>query len=258
MYTNSTRRPDESEDLAASAILRLASLGTLVPGTTHRLNNAFTAILSELSLLLEDRKEDPQVSEACAAIRSEVERCTRLTRGLVARHHQPSDPDAEVDLGRMTRDVERLLRDTMDRRILLVLEAPEDPLLVRGDAELLESLLITAAHLLASNAPGAGTLALRAQRLRDTACATLELSAPDVDPESAAAFREPSLAPSAEQLVALAAIHAVSRGHGGRIDVTPIATGGLRLSVAFPCLAAQAARCGGQQGITKRDGETTA
>ena len=126
--------------LSVEEIARLAVLWRLAAGAAHSLNNALTAILGEASFLSDDHKDDPQVVEGCDAIIAEVDRCARLTRGVLARRHPAQGRSAEVDLVRLVGDLGRMLHETLGRRIELDVALPDDLLLVAGDAEALELL----------------------------------------------------------------------------------------------------------------------
>jgi signal transduction histidine kinase len=215
-------------------VLQLTSIDRLAIGSAHALNNAFTAVLGEVSLLLDDYREDPAVVEACAAIRLEVEQCAQIMRAIGLHRSHAAQSDEEVDLVRVTREVEGLLRATRGRRIGLVFETGEDALPVRGGAQPFASLLVTAAHLLASVMSSGETLTVQARRARARAYAMLELVAPRAGHEMVELFRDPSLAENGDARVALAAIHGVLRAFGGQLCVRPTPDRGLSVFFEFP------------------------
>jgi signal transduction histidine kinase len=124
-------------------VARLEATRRLATGAAHTLNNAFTTVIGEASFLLEDRKHDAVVEEACHAILTELERCARLTRALLARHWSGQSGSGEVDLSRLVRDVSVLLSETLGRNNQLTVETPEELLLVAGDANALELVVLT-------------------------------------------------------------------------------------------------------------------
>jgi signal transduction histidine kinase len=220
----------------AREVLQLTSIDRLAIGSAHSLNNAFTAVLGEVGFLLDDYKEDPAIVEACEAIRRELERCAQLVRAIGLHRSHAAQSDDEVDLVRVTRDVEGLLRASMGRRIGLALETGEDALLVRGGAQPFASLLVTAAHLLASVMSSGETLTVRARRARARAYAMLELVAPRAGHEMVEPFRDPSLAANGDARVALAAIHGVLRALGGQLCVRSTPDRGLSVFFEFPLI----------------------
>ena len=151
-----TTAPDDDHD--REEIVRLELLRRLAMGAAHTLNNAFTGILGETLCLLDERKGDPAVVEACGVIQNEVERCARLTR-LVALRAQTREPLLdEADLGALLRGVEALLRETVSRSLAIRIATPEPGLCVRGSVEDCELLVLSVALRLVREHTGGGAL----------------------------------------------------------------------------------------------------
>ena len=123
-------------------LARLAVLRRLGMGTAHAMNNALTAAMGEASFLLEDRKADAEVAEACRLILASLERCARLSHAWLGRSHCGQQGDGVVDLVRLVRDLERWLDEAIGSRRSLTVEAPDDLVLVAGDTEDLELLVM--------------------------------------------------------------------------------------------------------------------
>jgi signal transduction histidine kinase len=158
--------PDDSAralDLAgpiAEEIARLELLRRLSMGAAHTLNNAFTAILGETLCLLDERKHDPQVAEACSLIQAEVERSAKLTRSVAMRVQRRASAIEESDVGALLRSVEPVLRETVSRSVAIRCESPAPGLCVHGGSEPLEMLALLTAHRLVRASTGGGELAV--------------------------------------------------------------------------------------------------
>jgi signal transduction histidine kinase len=166
----------------AEEIARLELLRRLSRGAAHTLNNAFTAILGETLCLLDERKHDPLVAEACSLIQQEVERCARLTRSVAMRVQRRDALIPETDVSGLFRGLEPLLRETVSRAIAIACVPPPVGLSIHGGVDDLEILLLLTAHRLVGVAPGGGEL-----------CVTVETDGPHVDLTVALRLEQTSL-----------------------------------------------------------------
>lgn len=145
-------------DRDADEVVRLDLLRRLSIGAAHTLNNAFTGILGETLCLLEDRKDDPNVVEACSLIQTEIERCARLTRLVAMRAQSRESLIDEADVGSLLRGAESLLRETVSRSLAIECDIPPPGLCVRGSAEDCELVLLSLTLGVVSDHVGGGTL----------------------------------------------------------------------------------------------------
>ncbi len=139
---------------------RMAVLSELALGVAHTLNNALTSIGGEASFLQSETK-DPEVEQACALILEQVERCARLTHALLRRRSVPPPAARECELGRVLRDVQALLRDSLPRRLELSVETCEESILLPLSADEAETIVLLLVQRAALRLGGAGALRLR-------------------------------------------------------------------------------------------------
>ncbi|HEY9153887.1 MAG TPA: transporter substrate-binding domain-containing protein, partial [Opitutaceae bacterium] len=105
---------------------RLRAVGELVGGIAHEFNNLLTPILLKAELLSAEWGHDARLRDELASISRAAQRGADLTRRLLA-FGRRSDPEpAEVKLYTIARANIDLLRPTIDRRIELINEVPED------------------------------------------------------------------------------------------------------------------------------------
>jgi signal transduction histidine kinase len=169
---------------------RMAVLSELALGVAHTLNNALTSIGGEASFLQSETK-DPEVEQACALILEQVERCARLTHALLRRRSLPPAAARECELGRVLRDVQALLRDSLPRRLELSVEACEEPILLALPAEEAETIVLLLVQHAALRLGGAGALRLRLPEPGRGPTAALELvTAAPPQPAPAAELHE--------------------------------------------------------------------
>jgi signal transduction histidine kinase len=209
---NSSERRLRSDKAA-----RLEAMQRLSMGAAHTLNNAFTTVIGETSFLLEDRKHDDLVVESCQSILSELERCTRLTRALLARRHPNQTGSGEVDMVRLIRELGAMLLETLGRQNQLTVEAPNDLLLVGGDAGDLELLVLTLVHYAADHADGPTRLHLSVSResTGKEIRISLAVEGSDLPAGVAEAVLDPSRAADEVACVSLENAARIVRAHGG-------------------------------------------
>jgi signal transduction histidine kinase len=196
---------------------RLEAMRRLSMGAAHTLNNAFTTVIGEASFLLEDRKHDDLVVESCQSILAELERCTKLTRALLVRRHPNQTGSGEVDMVRLIRELGGMLSETLGRENQLMVEAPDDLLLVGGDAGDLELLVLTLVHYAADHADGPTRLTLSVGRepMEREIRLSLAVEGRDLPDSIAEAVLDPSLAPDEIACVSLENAARIVCAHGG-------------------------------------------
>ncbi len=209
-------------------------------GAAHTLNNVFTALLGELTLLSDERKDDPVVEEAVNAVRSQLERCVKLVRTGLVRPRLPEPVEAEVDLGLLVSRCMRLLDGGLSRRIVVDSDVPDDSWVVRGDPAQLEILLLAVVHRMADLPVGGCaelTIGVGVGQGPDTVCLRFDLAADELEADARQRLVDPALAEHEVQAATLEAVHEIADHHGTHLQTERTADHSLRVSVAFPRLA---------------------
>ena len=117
------------------------AIGRLAGGVAHDLNNALAAIMGYGEHLRMRLPPDGSERRAAEGILAAVDRASRVTHGLLAfseQQHLAGDP---LDLNALLQSSGDLLRRALGERIQLQLEPYREPLLIRGDVELLRLVL---------------------------------------------------------------------------------------------------------------------
>lgn len=111
---------------------RLESIGTLAGGIAHDLNNVLAPILMSIGLL-KLGEEDADRLETLTTIEGSARRGADMVRQVLAFARGVEGERLPVDAGRVLKELERILRDTLPRSITVTLEVPRDLWLVTGD-----------------------------------------------------------------------------------------------------------------------------
>jgi signal transduction histidine kinase len=205
--------------LPPGEIARLVASHRVSLGAAHTLNNAFTAILGETSLLLGTHRDDPDLQEACGAIRAEIERCARVTKALLHRR-SPTHRRGELDLVRTVRECMVLLRDTLSRRIDLEVELPDDLVLIEGSASEIETVVLALVQHVCDLVPRAARVRIAVKggaQLPDVVL-EIELVSKDVPEDAESLLLDPPSTAGLAERAAVLAVRSLATAYGARIE----------------------------------------
>jgi signal transduction histidine kinase len=232
---------------------KLASMGRLVAGIAHEINNPINAVINSLGPL-EDVVRRIAESErsggdgTAAAVTSGIEMLAVIQRGaaramaIVQALHNYSRGDEsvarEVDLGRSIEDTMDLLRHRL--RGLTVTKHADPEARVRGFAgqidQAIMNLVINAAQAIGSGGSG-GTIRVEARAQGDTVTVSVRDDGPGIPREVMPRIFDPffTTKPVGEGSgLGLAIVHGIVERHGGTIDVDSAAGMGTTFTLRLP------------------------
>jgi signal transduction histidine kinase len=210
---------------------KLASIGQLVGGAAHELNNPITAMLGYSDLLL-STKLTPGQERTATRIGQCVRRAKSLVAGLISFAQQTPAPRTPIDLNTLVRTTMKLTQPQWESLGISVQTKFDSELpKVLGDSnQLLQvclQLLGNSLHLMSER--GSKMLTVSTENWNG-ACMLIIAAQP---PNDFAAGAQISAAESADGL-ALSACQGILQEHGGRITCEPRADGALVLRVELP------------------------
>lgn len=130
---------------------KMETIGQLAGGVAHDFNNLIAPILGYAEMMLADLKpDDPQIT-IVALIISAAERAANLTRQLLSFSRKQMLDMKTLDLNRVVRDFEKILRTTIREDIDLTLSLAPALGNIKGDSSQIEQIILN----LASNAQDA-------------------------------------------------------------------------------------------------------
>jgi len=225
---------------------KLEAVGRLAGGIAHDFNNMLLVISGSASLLLAGKTEtDPQWADL-KAIEDAADRAGGLTQRLLAVARRQVFSAIDVDLNKVVRDMEDMLRRSLNDDITFVLELGPDPLVVKADPGQLQQVLLNLAVNARDAMPRGGTLTLttRAGRDRDgreIACVDVADTGVGMDAHTLEHTFEPfftTKGPGGTGL-GLATVYGIVTQSGGTVDVASEPGSGTTFRVCLPRMAAE-------------------
>jgi PAS domain S-box-containing protein len=143
---------------------RIESLGALAGGMAHDLNNALSPILMGLQLLQKQRP-DEETRRMLSVMEENTHRGADLVKQVLL-FSRGRDPEKEpLAVGRLVREVERILRQTFPKTIRLAALVPGDLWPVLGNATQLHQVLLNLCVNARDAMPRGGELTLAADNI---------------------------------------------------------------------------------------------
>jgi signal transduction histidine kinase/CheY-like chemotaxis protein len=216
---------------------RLGSLGTLVSGVAHELNNPLTAILGFAEALTAPASDEERTRQA-NIIREQALRCRRIVHGLSTFSGKGSEVQESIDLGALLERVTRGFEFELTRQRIGVSVRVADALpRILGDRFALEQMV---ANLLANAvqaSPIGSGVTLSAQAGTRGIELVVEDEGPGIPAEILARIFDPffTTRPPGEGMgLGLAVVHGIVKAHGGTIHAENRTPRGARFVVTLP------------------------
>ena len=239
---------DVTEQRALEAQLiqneKMASVGQLVSGVAHELNNPLTSIAGLAELLLEPARRLPEPTrEHLRVIHDQAERAARIVRNLLTFARPSSLAKEPVDLNDVVARTALLISYEMRQRgIALERTLDPDPVVVMGDRyelqQVLLNLLTNAVHAVSGLDPGRPRrIRLSTGRDGDRATLTVGDSGDGVPPGLVPQLFTPfftTKGPGQGTGLGLSVSYGLVEAHGGRIGYRSPGAGGAEFVVTLP------------------------
>jgi signal transduction histidine kinase/ActR/RegA family two-component response regulator len=137
---------------------KMEAIGTLSGGIAHDFNNILSVIKSYGQLLKKKNTKNEDASRYLNHILSSAEKASALTRSLLAIGRKQIINPKPVNLSKIIRNVETILRRVLEEKILLTVELANENLIVTADSGCLELVLINLATNARDAMPEGGSL----------------------------------------------------------------------------------------------------
>jgi PAS domain S-box-containing protein len=220
-------------------IQKLESLGLLAGGIAHDFNNLLVGVLCEADLALQDLPADAPLRESLETIIASAKRLADMANQMLAYSGKGRFMVARVDLSDVVREMVRLLRTSLPKKITLACDLCREPLEIEADTGQLQQVVM---NLIINAAEATGDAGGTVQIRTGTTCLEQELlpagwpgeqlapgrylvlevtdAGDGMDGEILERIFEPFFSSKAAgRGLGLAAVLGIVRGHGGAIEV---------------------------------------
>ncbi len=143
---------------------RLESVGVLAGGIAHDLNNVLTPILMSIDLLRMDETDATRL-QVLDGLESSARRGAEMVRQVLTFSRGSEGRRIPVQVKHVVREVEKIIKDTFPKNVLLRSEMPAEPWCVLGDPTQLHQVLVNLCVNARDAMPEGGTLGLRVRQL---------------------------------------------------------------------------------------------
>jgi signal transduction histidine kinase len=226
---------------------KLASIGQLVGGAAHELNNPITAMLGYTDLLM-TTPLTPEQSEMAKIIGQHVRRTKSLVASLLSFAKQSPAAMAAVDLNILIRTAIKLAQPQWQGlKIEVRTELAPEPLLVRGDSNQLLQVCVQIINdaLHAVSQQSRRTLAISAGRKNETAVIIISDAGTAENVQSLGTLAaDPAFAKTLSSL-GLSACQGILQQHSGRILCQQDRSAGIAIRVELPLISTAGERSSG-------------
>lgn len=222
---------------------KMASMGQLVSGVAHELNNPLTSVVGLSEFLLEQMDPDDRRHEHVKIIFEQADRAARIVRNLLEFARQRPAERADVDLNELTRRTTDLVAyDLGMRRIDLEVSLEDDLPTVRGDRYQLQqvvlNLLTNAVQAVADQASSAPRVVRVITEHRDgTVLVRVEDSGAGIPEDILPKVFDPFVTTKGAgggTGLGLSISYRLVEGHGGQLRVQRLPQGGSAFIMELP------------------------
>jgi two-component system NtrC family sensor kinase len=234
-------RTHEIEEMQAQLVrsAKLASMGEMVAGIAHEINNPLTGILMFASLSSKQQGLPVQVQDNLNMIVSETGRCSKIVRGLLqfARESIPEKKRTSINQI-IVQSLELVAHQTLFQDVEICYDPSEDMPEIEVDIDQIQQVLFNMFVNACQAMPGGGQLTIATRMLEQEKI--LEISVQDsgtgIAPENLDRIFDPFFSTKAQKGtgLGLSVSYGIIRNHGGTVDVHSREGEGTRFTIHLP------------------------
>ncbi|MCC5846494.1 MAG: response regulator [Verrucomicrobia bacterium] len=124
---------------------KMEAIGRLAGGIAHDFNNLLTSILGFSNMALEQLSPEDEVIEDLGEVIQAATRAQNLTQKLLALSRKDVPDSQPVDLNKLLREMDHLIRVSLTDNVELVANLSEDPCMILADPTSMEQVILNLA-----------------------------------------------------------------------------------------------------------------
>jgi signal transduction histidine kinase len=222
---------------------KIATMGSLLAGVAHELNNPLSVVLGQSHLLRESAK-DPRTADRAEKIATGADRCVRIVRNFLALARQQAPERSPVGLNQLVQDsVELVAYELRTDNVAVVLDLADDLPILWADGHQLQQVLVnivTNAHHALRQSPAAErtiTITTRSDRALQQVYLEVSDTGPGIPAEIHTKIFEPfytTKPPGQGTGLGLSLCRGLVEEHGGAITVQSAPGRGATFRIMLP------------------------
>lgn len=218
---------------------KLASLGEIVAGIAHELNNPLTGVLVLASLMEKEDRLDPELQDDLATIVHETKRCARIVKGLLDFSRETAPQMVPADVNHiMEKSLALIGTQSIFHDVKIERDYQEGLLLAMVDPHQVEQVFINILLNAAQAMPGGGTLTIATRAAGPHLTVSIADTGTGIPAEHQGRIFDPFFTTKEHGTgLGLAVSYGIVENHGGSIEVESEVGKGTTFTIRLPVSA---------------------
>ncbi|MHB9098397.1 MAG: sensor histidine kinase, partial [Syntrophales bacterium] len=217
---------------------KLVSLGRLVAGITHEINNPLTGILMFANLTSQSPQLDPTLKKDMDVIINEAQRCAKIVKGLLDFSRESIPQKKPASLNKVMEDTLTLIgRQSSFHNIKIIRDYQPDFPLIPIDENQMEQVFINMLLNASQSMPSGGSIRIQSfTENEEHACLKISDTGAGISEENLGKIFDPFFTTKSDKGMGLglSVSYGIIERHGGKIEVQSKVNEGTTFTIILP------------------------
>ncbi|MHB8909367.1 MAG: sensor histidine kinase [Syntrophales bacterium] len=217
---------------------KLVSLGRLVAGITHEINNPLTGILMFANLTSQSPQLDPTLKKDMDVIINEAQRCAKIVKGLLDFSRESIPQKKSASLNKVMEDTLALIgRQSSFHNVEIVRNYQPDLPLIPIDENQMEQVFINILLNASQSMPSGGRIRIQSYiENEEYACVQISDTGAGISEENLGKIFDPFFTTKSDKGMGLglSVSYGIIERHGGKIEVQSKVNEGTTFTITLP------------------------